>query len=312
MEDIRQRFIWVEDKGQSRLPYSKGILAATIMVIGVPPMTAYQIAGEIEDRLIAEKRSSVPVDDIVKMAESSLRAGVGAAAATRYAAWVTARRRKRPILLLLGGGTGVGKSTIAAGVGSKLGITPVLPTDAVREVMRSSFPVDIAPTLHVSSFEAHTALRAPVPDDHDDVVVGFRQQTELVGSGVRGLVCRALNEATNLIVEGAHVLPGMFDDTLDEWRARGVVCQAIIHVPDPEMHRAHFLTRLERAPGREPQRYLDHFAEIRRIHRYVCRVADAAGVPQVVSDSLDDAVDTVVDMVVEAVVADHQASSSAR
>ncbi len=308
MDDIRRRLIWVEDKGHTLLPYSKGILAATVMVIGVRPMTAYQIAGAIEDRLIAEKRSSVPVDDLVEMAESSLRADVGADAATRYVAWVAARRRQRPILLLLGGGTGVGKSTIAAGVGSKLGITPVLPTDAVREVMRSSFPVEIAPTLHVSSCEAHGALRAPVPDDHDEVVVGFRQQAELVGSGVRGLVCRALNEATNLIVEGAHVLPGMFDDVLDEWRERGVVCQAIIHVPDADHHRAHFLTRLERAPGREPQRYLDHFAEIRRIHRYICRVADKTGVPQIVSGTLDDAVESVVDMVVEAVVADHQAS----
>ena len=301
MEQPRRKQVWIEDRADNRLPFSKAVLAATIMVVGVSPEVAHRIAEDIEDSLLAEPDTTTHVDDLVRRTETAVLLEAGRIAAARYAAWIEARRQQRPILVLLGGGAGVGKSTVAAGVGAKLGITPVVPTDAIREVMRSSLSADIAPALHVSSFEAHTALRAPVPDDHDAVVAGFRQQAEMVATGIRGLIRRALREGTNLIVEGAHILPGMYDDELRDWEKRGAYCQAVIDVPDPDDHRAHFLTRLERAPGREPQRYLDGFAEIRRIQRFICRAAEKRDVPLVHVGGLDDAVQEVVNMVVESV-----------
>ena len=44
------------------------------------------------------------------------------------------RRLARPLIILLGGPTGAGKSTVATMLASRLGITRVIPTDAIREV----------------------------------------------------------------------------------------------------------------------------------------------------------------------------------
>src|SRR6185503_6884115 len=76
--------------------------------------------------------------------------------------------------LLIGGTTGVGKSTLATQLATRLGIVRVVATDAIREVMRALFSHELMPTLHASSFEAGSVLREP--PSKDEVVVGFRAQ----------------------------------------------------------------------------------------------------------------------------------------
>lgn len=297
------RYIWVEDRQSTRLPYSRDAMASSMMVVGVEPEIAYVIAEEVEGLFGDSGGAHVGVEQLIEIATKCAAAHAGAAMGDRYAKWVTARRVQRPIVVLLGGAPGTGKSTIAGAVGSRLRITAVMPTDAVREVMRQLVSPTLSPILHVSSFEAHQVMRAPVPEDHDAVVIGFQQQAEVVASGVRGLVNRAIVEGSDLIVEGVHVLPGVFDDDLEEWRRQAVVCHAVLTVPDAEEHRAHFLTRLERSPSRRPHRYLDAFPEVRRIHRYICTVAASHHVPQLVMVRPDESIQSVVQMVVDAVIA---------
>ena len=299
---VAGRHILVEDRKATRLPYSRDAMASSMMVIGIEPELAYLISEEVEDLLVKRTTPMVGVEDLIEVATACATHHAGRTMGERYAKWVAARRVQRPIVVLLGGAPGSGKSTVAGGIGSRLRITAVMPTDAVREVMRQLVSKTLSPILHVSSFEAHRVMRAPVPEDHDAVVIGFQQQAEVVASGVRGLVNRAIVEGSDLIVEGVHVLPGVFADDLAEWRRHAVVCHAVLAVPDPEQHRAHFLTRLERSPSRRPHRYLDAFPEVRRIHRYVSMVAESHGVPQLVMDLPDETIQTVVQMVVDAVI----------
>ncbi len=297
-------YIWVVDRSDNRLPFSKSVAASSLMVAGLDPEVAYAIAEEVETRLRGSGRTEVGVTDLMAIHREAVAAEAGEERATRYEAWVTGRRRGRPIVLLLGGAPGVGKSTVAGEVGALLRISSVIPTDAVRQVMRNLLPVSLAPLVHVSSFEAHQALKTPLPGDHDPLIVGFQQQAEMVGAGARGLIERAIHEGSDLVVEGVHVVPGMFDDVLDEWRKNAVVCQVVLCVPDAESHRTHFLTRADRSQQRSPDRYLDSFAEVRRLERYVRKAATERGVPIVAMHQLDETIRQVSSMVVDAVISD--------
>ncbi|HKZ28255.1 MAG TPA: ATP cone domain-containing protein [Acidimicrobiia bacterium] len=302
MDAPRRRYIWVEDRRETRLPFSKFVMAATLTTVGLDPEMSYAVAEETEEQLMAGPSDSINVEDLMAIATTALRRQGDVELASRYREWVAARRLEKPILLLLGGVSGVGKSSVAAEVGARLRITTVVPTDAIREVMRHVVSDTLAPILHSSSFEAWKTLRAPVPEDHDPVIEGFRQQAEVVATGVRALVDRALREGNDLIVEGVHILPGLFDNDLAVWRQRAFVYQALLTVSDASTHRAHFLTRLERALHREPQRYLDHFDEIRRIERFVSMLAPSHSVPKIEVEQLDMAVQYVVSQVVDAVI----------
>jgi len=225
-----------------------------------------------------------------------LREEVGDRYAESFGKWQMANRLEIPLVILLGGATGVGKSTIATMLASRLGITRVIPTDAIREVMRSLFTEHIFPTLHTSSFDAARLVRHPLPRSADPVIVGFRDQASAVAVGIEALVQRAVDEGTDLIIEGAHVVPGF----LDEKRFAGdaVIVPMLVTVDDEELHRSHFVIRAHESRNRPSERYLDFFDNIRELQKYLKSMALQHGVPLVPSYNLDATLSQVIDLVV--------------
>ncbi len=49
--DTKSPHILISDR-ETGLPYSKGLMASQVMVTGLSPMRAYQVAEAIEDRLV--------------------------------------------------------------------------------------------------------------------------------------------------------------------------------------------------------------------------------------------------------------------
>jgi 2-phosphoglycerate kinase len=215
--------------------------------------------------------------------------------AENYRRWREVEALDVPIVVLIGGATGVGKSTIATQLATRLGIVRVVATDAVREVLRAVFSQELMPSLHTSSFEAGAALREP--PSRDAVVVGFREQTAAVAVGVNALLDRAAMEGTSLIVEGAHIVPGFLDPSA--WEDRALVVPAILTVDEEDVHRSHFATRAADHAGRSAARYLQQFDNIRRVQRYIKSQALSHGVPVIANFNFDRSLATVIDLVME-------------
>jgi 2-phosphoglycerate kinase len=288
------RHIVISDE-EHALPYSKGLMASSIMATGLPPARAFQVAEQIEERLHARGVPSITRAELSELASDVLVDEVGQRYADSFAKWQVLNRIDRPLIILIGGATGVGKSTVASQLAARLGITRVIPTDAIREVMRSMFSEELMPTLHTSSFDADHLVRHPLPRNTDPVIIGYREQAAAVSVGVQALIRRAVAESTDLVLEGAHLVPGFFDPA--EFTDAFVV-QFIIAVDDPEAHRSHFLARAHENRSRPSDRYLDFFDNIRKIQRYVKSLALERNVPIVHSYSLDATLAQVIELVV--------------
>jgi 2-phosphoglycerate kinase len=197
-----------------------------------------------------------------------------------------------PLVVLVGGATGTGKSTVAVEVAHRLGITRVTSTDVVRQTMRAFFSREFMPSIHFSSFEAAPSVAEDV--DSDPVIRGFLDQTRNVLVGVKAVLGRALEEGYSVALEGVHVVPGLVEPV-----DGAVFCQVVLAIEDEDEHAAHFWTR--DADGLRPfEKYLRALPEIRRVQDYVVERATRCGVP--VIDNAD--VGTTVDRVVELVLAE--------
>jgi 2-phosphoglycerate kinase len=288
------RHIVISDE-EHALPYSKGLMASSIMATGLPPARAFHVAERIEERLRNQGVPSITRAELAELASEVLIEEVGQRYADSFAKWQVVNQIDRPLIILIGGATGVGKSTVATQLAARLGITRIIPTDAIREVMRSMFSAELMPTLHTSSFDADHLVRHPLPRNADPVIIGYREQAQAVAVGAEALIRRAVAESTDLIVEGAHLVPGFVDPA--EF-TDALVVQFIIAVDDAEAHRSHFLARSHDNRSRPSDRYLDFFDNIRKIQRYVKSLALERNVPIVHSYSLDATLARVIELVV--------------
>jgi 2-phosphoglycerate kinase len=292
----RSAHIVISDR-EPGLPYSKGLMASQVMVTGLSPYRSYQVAERIEDRLVEQGRTSITSEELREVAIEVLEEVAGDRYAKNFVRWQEVTALDVPLVVLIGGATGVGKSTIATQIAARLGIVRVIPTDAVREVMRSMFSGEMMPTLYTSSFEAATALREPPGRPADPVIVGFREQTAAVAVGVRALIERAAVEGTSVIIEGAHLVPGFLD--VATFAERVVPVPLVVTVEEEELHRSHFAARSADSSARPFERYLDNFESIRRVQRYIKSQALSHGWPIVQSYNLDQTIGAVIDLVVE-------------
>lgn len=242
--------------------------------------------------------AAVSIDELRDVTARMLRRHVGDEKADRYVAWHDAPERALPLIVLIGGATGAGKSTVATHVAYHLDITRVISTDAIREVMRSTMTPQLAPSLHGSSFKAADAVPAVFAHGSiDRLIIGFLHQASVVAVGVRQVLRRAVIEKQDMILEGVHLVPGTLElPAADE----ALIVQVILALDDLETHRDRFAGR-SNDDERPEQRYLDHFDEIRRIHDEVVRRAREHDVATVRSSVLDATVAEVTGLAVDAI-----------
>jgi 2-phosphoglycerate kinase len=175
----------------------------------------------------------------------------------------------------------------------------VIGTDMVRQTMRAFFAAELMPAIHTSSFDAASAVRVPVPRETDLSKMGFIEQTKAVSVGIEALVRRGIDEAQRMVVEGVHLVPGYLDRS--QW-GDAIVLEFMLAVGDKERHRGNFTVREWETGGIRPlRRYLEHFAEIRRIQKYMVGRAQTLGVPVIDGPSLDDNLSEVLGMILRRV-----------
>jgi len=285
--------------GEDDAPYSKGLMAQTLMATGLAPVRAYTIAAAIERELNRTPHRAITLGGLREVAHEALGSEEGDLLIARYLQWRSLRRMEVPVIILVGGATGVGKSTIATQLAQRLGINRVASTDMVRQVMRAFFSEELMPALHYSSFEAAESVRVPVATASDLSKMGFIEQTKSVAVGISSLLQRATIEGHKMIMEGVHVVPGFIDRS--QWQD-ALVMEFVIAVTDPESHRRHFAVREWETGGIRPlRRYLDAFPKIRRIQKYILAQAAANDVPVIDNVSIDETVKQVMAMILQEV-----------
>ncbi|HYY02663.1 MAG TPA: hypothetical protein VE736_02155 [Gaiellaceae bacterium] len=273
-------------------PYSKGLMARALIAVGVPAVRAHELARRVDADLAERGSQSIELERFEELAVAVLGEAEGGNAIRQLRRYQELRELDLPIIVLVGGTTGTGKSTVATEVAHRLGITRVTSTDFVRQTIRAFFSADFMPTIHYSSFEAWKGLREP-DQASDPVVAGFLEQTRHVMVGLRASIERAIEEGWSTVLEGIHLVPGVLPPI-----EGALVVQCVLASESAEEHSTHFLIRDLATEGiRRHEKYVDHIDEIRRIQEHIVGRATRLGVPVIENRRMDGTIAAVLELV---------------
>jgi len=275
-----------------REPFSKGVLSRSLTRAEMDPDQAYTFASQIEAHLTDIGIKVINLDDLIVIVREKLKEE-DEEIAEKYGLWKRIRKCDEPLIVLIGGASGVGTSSIAFEVANRLGIRNMISTDMIREVMRKIVSKELLPTIYESSYTAYRSLRIPPPPEFDEVLIGFRDHVDTVSIGVEAVIERSLKEGISIVIEGVHIVPGFISEDLVK---KHNVNMFVLTLQDEEVHKGRFYSRCRQMWARRPlKRYMNYFGAIRRTHKYFESQANKHHIP--VIENID--VTTTIDSIIE-------------
>jgi 2-phosphoglycerate kinase len=281
--------------------FSKGTLSQSLLAASLVPDDAFEVARQIETGLILQGREQVTQVELRRLAYDALLNRFGLRVAERYLVWREFEEPDKPVIILLGGTAGVGKTSLALAVAQRLGVSRMLSTDSIRHIMRIMLSADLVPAIHVSSFDAYRELPALGHED-DPVIDGFLSQATTVLVGVRAMLDRAIEENTSLVLDGVALVPGLID--LTEYADRAHVFFLMVGRLDEKAFETQFEARARRQRARGAARYVERLEEILKIQEYLLEQAERNNVPIVDNVTVDGSALLVIRHVVESLRTD--------
>ena len=129
--------IQIIDRDGQPQPFSKGLLSHE----------RNSIAAGIEQQLLNHDTKEQTSTELAELTYRYLQDNEPPEMAQRYLVWTEYARSGRPLILLIGGTTGVGKSTTSSEIAHRLNIVRTQSTDMLREVMRLMIPERLLQSL---------------------------------------------------------------------------------------------------------------------------------------------------------------------
>lgn len=290
--------IWVTadvDGNKYKEPFSKGIMSRSLNVADIGIERAHDIASDIETNLIKNNITEISSTELADVVLNHLNS-VDPKIAKKYKNWRSLRTSKKPLIILIGGASGVGTSSMAFELANRLRLKNLISTDMIREVMRKIVSKELSPVIHKSSFDAYESIRTP-SIRIDSVIEGYISHVDVVNVGIEAIIERSVKEGISTIIEGVHIVPGFIKDELIE---DNNIIMFTLTVDDEEAHKQRFYSRC-RQPWvkRSLERYMENFGTIRKTQNFLIKQAEIHNTPVINNEDINETIDIMIEDILE-------------
>lgn len=280
-------------------PFSVGILAHSLETCTVEPQVALEGARQVYTSLLKTGHREIDHKTLRRLIYQCLKDHCSEASADRYLSWRRFENSGDPLIILIGGATGAGKSTISSEVAYRMDIARIQSTDVMREIIRAYLTPQAVPTLSYSSFEAWRGL-PETPTEHrsegeNPVITGFLSQFTTMKPALEATIQRAVVERDDLILEGVHVAPQLLE--LQEARSQGLVVPLMLATMERSALRKQLKRRGREATRRKASRYLDGLDDIWELQSYLLSEADNSGIPIITNLHIDTTIREILNII---------------
>lgn len=276
--------------------FSKGILSTSLHSIGMDSNLVFEIANKVE-QIVSEASDPINKEKLVQIITSEIES-VSPKIAERYSVF-EGEQSYKPIIILLAGVPGIGKSTIASQLSQRLEITNIIGTDMIREVLRQTISSKLIPELHSSSYEAYKMLKPKLNPILRQSIVGYEEQCRHIIVGVESAIQTALYSRENSIIEGVHLAPNLLNPSV---LSETHVIMILFYLEDEKEHKRRIQARGTKVEFRKPDKYIAAFTEIRNIQTYLVEEATKANIPIIETSDGGKALNKIMDKIWDRIV----------
>jgi len=273
-------------------PFSAGILAHSLEACGIEPEMALQGARKVYARLKQTGHREIDHKALRRVIYRCLKEHCSTPVAERYISWRRFENSGDPLIVLLGGITGSGKSTVSSELAYRMNISRSQSTDIMREIIRAYLSPELVPTLRYSSFEAWRGLPGSIEghtlEIENLVIAGFLSQFAAMKLALEAAVNRAIRDRNHLIVEGVHVVPTELNLNIRNSNTILVPMKLAI-MKKSLLHKQ--LKRCNREDGTGVRsRHIEKLDDLWELQSWLLSEADKAGIPIIQNWFIEDTV----------------------
>ncbi|MEM4389672.1 MAG: AAA family ATPase [Candidatus Micrarchaeia archaeon] len=210
----------------------------------------------------------------------------------RYIRGISSGEVNEPLIIIVGGIPGTGKTTLASELAIRLGIRIVLGGDTLREFLRGMVDEKAYPVLFSSVYEAWKHF-GPEPT-REAVIKGYVEQSRIMNACLARMLERCERDGESIVLEYLHFLPSMLEHQL---RFKGAVGMAL-ELKSREEHIQRFRMRQRYSHYKSPvERLINNLDKYEAMSAYMIEDARRHGIPVLESGDIQRAIDQALDIV---------------
>ena len=286
-------------------PFSAGILSHSLEACGISPEVALRGAQKVYASLKQTGHREIDHRALRRVIHRCLNEHCSSDVADRYLSWRRFENSGDALIVLVGGTTGTGKSTVSAELAYRLNISRSQSTDMMREIIRAYLSPQVVPTLGYPSFEAWRGLPGSIEGQSLDienlVIAGFQSQFAAMKLALEATINRAIRERQHLIVEGVHVVPTEL--SLDTRNHNAILVPMKLAVMKKSLLRKQLKRRDQESGSGANSRRLVKLEDIWELQSWLLSEADRAGIPIIqnwyIEDTVRDALEHVTKVIMK-------------
>jgi len=289
--DRKQEIIVSSGRGKSR--FSTGILTRSLDACGIDSKSVATVVQRVQEVVQTSGQPEISSAALRRLIYQALGEHCSTEVTRHYLSRLQFAKTTVPLIILVGGATGTGKSTVSTELAYRLNITRTQSTDMMREIIRNYLAPHVVPTLAYSSFEAWRGLPAgPVPSGQrktdNPLIAGYLNQYSNIEMALQATIARAVKERHDIIIEGVHVLPAELD--LDNTGKQAVVVPVMLAVTNRQRLADQLSWRSREQPDRASSRYLEQLDAIWDLQSFLLNRADQAHIRVIANWTVADTV----------------------